>query len=488
MGTTQPRSCGRGWLLAVVLIVASACATNPVTGKREFSLLSESQEIQIGQEADAEVRREMGVYEDRGLQEYVEEIGMRLARASHRPTLPWHFTVVDAAAVNAFALPGGYIYLTRGILTHLNDESELAGVLGHEIGHVTARHGAQAYTRAMGAELGLGVGGIFVPGVRPFSGLASTGLGLLFLKHGRDDELQADRLGAEYASQTGWDPSGVPQLLTTLARLSEGSDRRGVPNWLSTHPEPESRATQIQDTVTHFRAQQTTATVNRDGYLRQIDGLTFGENPREGVVRGATFLHPDLGFALQFPPGWEVTNSPTQVVAQQPGEQVFMVLQLVENPCGRTIEEIAQGEMREVRYREIEGSRTRINGLDAYVGTFDGESRDLGPVTTRVAHIIVGGTQVYRVAGLAPQELFARNAGEFEPAIHSFRTLSAAEADDIRPNRIDLYVVREGDTWQRIAQRAGEENVTAAKLAIMNGYPPNEQPRQSERIKIVVAG
>ena len=109
------------------------------------------------------------------------------------------------------------------------------------------------------------------------------------------------------------------------------------------------------------------------------------------------------------------------------------------------------------------------NGLDAYVGTFDGESRDLGPVTTRVAHIIVGGTQVYRVAGLAPQELFARNAGEFEPAIHSFRTLSAAEADDIRPNRIDLYVVREGDTWQRIAQRAGEENVTATKLAIMNG-------------------
>ena len=469
------------------MIAAGACATNPVTGEREFTLMSEGQEIQIGRETDAEIRQDMGLYDDPGIQEYVEEIGMRLALQSHRPHLPWHFAVVDVAAVNAFALPGGYIYLTRGIMAHLNDESELAGVLGHEIGHVTARHSAQAYTRAAGAELGVGLGGIFVPAVRSFSGLASTGLGLLFLKHGRNAELQADRLGAEYASQNGWDPTGVPELLTTLALLSEGSDRRGVPNWLSTHPEPASRVTEIEGLVAELRAQQTTAAVNRDGYLRQIDGLTWGEDPREGVVQGSAFLHPDLRFGLQFPDGWEITNGPTQVVAQQPGEQVFMVLQLVENARGRTIDEIAKRQMRDVRYREIEGSLTDINGLGAYVGTFAGQSRELGRVRTRVAHII-DGTKVYRFAGLTTEALYEQNQRAFETAIRTFRPLSGAEAGEIRPNRIDLYVVRDGDTWQRIAQRVGEDNVTAANLAILNGYPPNEQPRPGERIKIVVSG
>ena len=233
-------------MFAVAL--AGACAMNPVTGNREFALMSEAQEISIGREVDAQVRQEMGVYESPALQAYVEDLGHRLASVSHRPDLPWQFTVVDSPAVNAFALPGGYIYLTRGIMAYLGDEAELAGVLGHEIGHVTARHAVQAYSRATGAQLGLVLGQIFVPPMRanPYGlpGLtdaAGSGLGLLFLKFGRDDEMQADRLGAEYAADGGWHPEGVADMLSTLGRINEASDRRGVPNWLSTHPEPEAR-------------------------------------------------------------------------------------------------------------------------------------------------------------------------------------------------------------------------------------------------------
>src|SRR5918993_3967267 len=209
--------------VAVLVLTIAACATNPATGKREFSLMSEAQEIDLGKNMDGEIRREMGIYSDPELQRYVETVGMRLARASQRPNLPWHFTVVDEPAINAFALPGGYIYLTRGILPFLDSEAELAGVLGHEIGHVTARHSAQQYTRATTAGLGVQLLSIFVPEARPFQNLTETALGVMFLKHGRDDELQADRLGVDYTASTGWNPIGVGGMLRTLSRLEKGN-------------------------------------------------------------------------------------------------------------------------------------------------------------------------------------------------------------------------------------------------------------------------
>ncbi len=213
-------------LLALVaaILTTTACATNPVTGKRELSFMSEAQEISVGRELDAQVRQEMGLYEDDELQRYVQELGMRLARSSQRPNLPWSFAVLDSPAVNAFALPGGFIYITRGILPYLDNEAQLVGVLGHEIGHVTARHSAQQYTRGMGASLGVLVGSIFVPQIRPFGDLAEGGIGVLFLKFGRDDELQADALGAEYTAAGGWDPDEVPAVPDD-ARADRGDDR-----------------------------------------------------------------------------------------------------------------------------------------------------------------------------------------------------------------------------------------------------------------------
>ncbi len=470
-------------------VLAAACATNPVSGKREISLMSEAQEIEIGQQMDAEVQREMGVYEDRALQEYVESIGLRLAQNSHRPNLPWHFTIVDVPAVNAFALPGGYVYLTRGILPYLADEAELAGVLGHEIGHVTARHSAQAYTKAAGTSLGMLFGGIFFPPIRPFGQLAESGLGLLFLKYGRDDELEADRLGAEYESRTGWNPEAVPAFLTTLARIDEVSDRRGIPNWLSTHPQPIDRVVKIRSTVDRLRTEDDPRQWigGPDDYLKKIDGMVFGDNPEDGIVQGRSFVHPALHFALDFPSGWEINNGKDQVAAKEPGEKTFMLLQLVENSRGRTLDDIATRSMKKAGLREVSGSLTTINGLDAHLGRYDGQLDEMGHVLSSAAHV-VNGTNVYLLAGFAQPDVFERVDSQFEDTIQSFRRLSRSEADRIQPNRLDLYVVRRGDTWQSIAQHAGADNVRASTLAIMNGHEVADQPSLGEHIKIVVGG
>ena len=216
-------------------VFVTACATNPVTGQRQFVLMSEAQEIGIGRESDPQIKAEMGVYNDPELQQYVSDIGMRLARLSERPNLPWQFTVVDQAAVNAFAVPGGFIYLTRGILPFLADEAELAGVLGHEIGHVTARHSAQQYTRALGGQLLLTGLGVFVPAARPFGQISETALGLLFLKHGRDDEMQADHSaqntnsaadGTRRACPECWRRSGASTKRPAIAKAFRTSCRR----------------------------------------------------------------------------------------------------------------------------------------------------------------------------------------------------------------------------------------------------------------------
>jgi len=480
-------------LLVAAIGLGAACATNPVTGKKQMSLLSEAEELAIGQQQDAIIRAEMGVYDDAELQRYVSDIGQELARNSHRPNLPWSFTIVDSPAINAFALPGGYIYLTRGLLAYLDDESELAGVLGHEIGHVTARHAAQAYTRQAQANLGLTILSIFVPATQPFADLGATGLGVLFMRNGREAELEADRLGVEYGSGAGYDPAGVPRFLATLARVNAMSER-GVPNWLSTHPDPGSRVTKVEPVAGKFASAEAKR-VNHDEYLDRIEGLVFGDNPKDGVVRGTEFLHPLLRIGVKFPDGWELTNTPDAVMAQEPGTQHFMVLQDVEGAprqgygaqASQSIGTIAVEAMRKAGYAAIDGSMHKINGQDAYVGLYRGNAKGAGPVMMRAAHIALG-RQLYVVAGFAPEKDFALVDRDIQPALQSFRQLSPQEASNVRPNRIDFYVVRQGDSWQSIAARQSKGYVSAATLAIMNDREVSVQPQSGDRIKIVTEG
>ena len=475
-------------LSVAAAVTLAACATNPATGESEFSLMSEAQEVQLGKEMDPQIRQQMGVYQDAELQRYVSEVGLRLARASERPSLPWQFTVVDEPAVNAFALPGGFIYITRGIMAYLHDEEQLAGVLGHEIGHVTARHSAQQYTQQTSAGIGLTLLSIFVPEARPFQGVAETAFGLLFLKHGRDDELQADRLGVRYTAEAGWDPAGVAGMLRTLQRLDAASgSNRGVPNFLSTHPAPGDRVQRVMTFVQELPVAVGTAGRPADEaeYQRIIDGIVFGDSPSDGIVRGNQFLHPELRLALQFPQGWEIQNSPQQVAAKAPDRDNFMVLQLVPNASG-SIQQIAQATMASAGFRQIEGEPASLNGLDAYVGTYQATAQDVGNVVAVAAHI-VHNRNVYLLAGLAPAGQFQGVQAQFANSIKSFRELSASQAADIRPNRVDIHTVRAGDTWGAISKRGGGL-VTAETLAIMNGYEPNQQPSTGDRIKIVVEG
>jgi predicted Zn-dependent protease len=470
--------------VTLVSLLAWGCATNPATGRRQIMLMSESQEIQLGKEADAEIRKQMGIYNDANLQRYVSGIGERLTAAAHRPKLPWTFAVVDESAVNAFALPGGFIYLTRGILPYLRNEAELAAVLAHEVGHVDARHSAQQYSSQTLAGGGLAILGILVPETRPAQGLASVGLAAAFLKFGREDELEADQLGVAYASKNGWDPRGMPGLLNTLARLDEASGtRRGIPNWAMTHPPAADRVVKVQQAVAATPADA--RATNEPQFERFLDGLVFGDSREKGIVRGNEFVHPVLRFAVRFPQGWEVVNGNEQVLARQsPSANVAMVLQL--GRSSGSLDRSAPSSMAEAGWREISGEPTRINGLEAYVGTYQGTVNNT-PVTVRAAHVRAG-QQVYIIAGVAPTSSFNQAARTFTSSIETFRSLGREEADRIQPNRLDFYVVRQGDTWDSIARRSGGGAVKPVNLAIMNGGDLGTPPRPGERIRVVVGG
>jgi len=471
----------------VSLVTIAACATNPATGRREVTLMSEAQEISLGKESDAQIRQEMGLYDDPELQRYVSDIGLRLAKLSERPSLPWQFAVVDQPAVNAFALPGGFIYVTRGILPYLDSEAELAGVLGHEIGHVTARHAAQQYTRQIGGVVGLIALGVFVPAAQPFGQASQQAMGLLFLKYGRDDELQADSLGVRYSALGNWDPDGVPGMLGTLGRLAEAEgDRKGVPNFLATHPDPLARVSEIRPAVEKAKAGRSGLVTDRAAIRQQVDGVIFGDNPAQGIVRGTAFLHPPLRFRLDFPAGWQVVNRPQQVVSKAPDAEVYEILQLVPQPQGGSVEAVGVASMQKAGFRLLRGERTTISGLEAHIGEYDGMIEGLGEVRSRAAHIRHG-DNIYMIAGLGPVQAFGPFDGAVASSLRSFRPLSANEAEAIKPSRIAIVTARAGDTWPSLAARSAG-GITAAALAAMNHAEAGAPPQAGTLIKVVVAG
>jgi predicted Zn-dependent protease len=477
------------WLLPVAgLALVVACATNPVTGQRQFSLMSEAQEIGIGRDSYPQIQAEMGFYDDPALQNYVSGIGLEMARSSERPDLPWTFTVVDETAINAFAVPGGYIYITRGILAFLGDEAELAGVLGHEIGHVTARHSAQQYSQQVLGSVGLLGAAIFAPqaagAILQGGGAALQVLGL---RYGRQDEIQADELGARYTAANNWDPSGVQGMLSTLGRIDEArGDTRSVPNWLSTHPDPLARVATVQPVVNELRASGRTFIRDRDEYLGYIDGMVYGDNPDEGITVGSRFLHKPLRFRIDFPSGWDIQNGPTQVVAKAPGADIYMLLMDSEAPENIPLRDAATRSMSNGGFTLLRGTGETINGLDTFVGIYRGSFQGIGEVLMRTAHIRHGDI-TYMVGGFANEARFNQVQTAIADSFRSFAPLTQAEADAVQPNRVDMYVVRAGDTWGSIAERSGGL-IEAPSLAIMNGTDVRTPPQVGQRIRIVVGG
>jgi predicted Zn-dependent protease len=449
--------------IAVVAPLAlQACATNPATGQKQLSLVGEGQEIAMGQQAARDVQASIGLYDDPELQSYVQQVGERLAAGSERPNLPWSFNVVDDASVNAFALPGGFIYVTRGILPYLNSEAELASVIGHEIGHVTARHSVSQMSKAQLANLGLGVGMILSPDLARYSNLASAGLNLLFLKYSRDDERQADDLGLRYILRQGYDPRPMQDVFTVLDRVStlEGGGR--LPAWLSSHPPPADRRTRIAAEIAQAPQSPDSTTLNRDVYLRHVDGIVFGENPREGFFEGSTFYHPDLQFRLDFPRGWTTRNQKQQVVGVSPRQDAVMVLTLTQES---SLEVAARRFASQEQLRTGGFQRRSLNGLPAASSSFQANTES-GVIEGIVVFLEHGG-RVYQLIGYSPARIWGGYERTIGDALGSFAPADDPRILGVKPLRLELTRLSRPTTPVQLAGSSGAP-VTAEILAIMN--------------------
>src|SRR3954449_6113367 len=358
-------------LLGAALAAGLACARNPVTGKNEIALVSEGQEIEMGKQAAQEVAQTMGYYEDPKVQAYVSAIGMKMAKASERPDLPWEFHVVDDASVNAFALPGGFIYVTRGLLTSINDEAELATVMGHEIGHVTHRHSVEQMSKAQLAQLGLGLGSVFSPQIAQFAGVASQGLQLLFLKYGRTAESQADELGFRYALNQNYDVREMANVFVTLERVSNEAGGGRVPEWLAPDPYPCNRVSATQGRLGTLSRSLNNTITNRDEFLQHVNGLIYGNDPRQGFFEGTTFYHPGMRFQMTFPQGWQTQNTPTAVLGQSPNQDAIIQLGM----AGKTAPQQAASQfLSQQGIQAGQASTSSINGNDAATSYFQAQT------------------------------------------------------------------------------------------------------------------
>lgn len=470
----------RTMLTTAAVVLLAACSTNPVTGRREISLVSEGQEIQMGQEAAQQVEQSLGLVNDAELQGYVRRIGMELARASERPELPWRFGVIDDPTPNAFALPGGPVYITRGLMNLMNSEAELASVLGHEIGHITARHSAQMITKSQLGQIGLLAVVIAKPELAQFGDLLSTGMQLLFLKYGRDAERQADELGFKYALNENYDVSEMDDVFLALQRVGEAEGRSGLPAWASTHPDPGERAQTVQQRVAALPAPPSPRTVGESEYLNQIKGVVYGENPREGFFRSGEFLHPDLRFRLRMPSGWKTQNTKQAVVAVSPQQDAVIQLQLAKgDPTAAARQFFSQQGI-----QQGQSSNSPINGLPAYSSYFQAQTQqgNVAGLATFVAH---GGNTYQVLAYTAAAQLRAYD-NTFRGVAGSFATLTDASALNVRPNVVDIVQIPSAMTLTQFNARYPSV-IPIAELAIINQVDANASMRAGTRVKRVVA-
>lgn len=450
-------------LLALLMAAGiTTCATNPVTGKKELSFVSESQEIAMGQSYAAQVNQEMGVYPDSEVQQYVSRLGKELAVTTERPRLPWAFTVIDDPTVNAFALPGGFIFITRGILGHMNSEAELATVVGHEIGHVTARHSVQQMTRQQLAQIGLVAGAIASDRIAQNLGVISQGLGVLFLKYGRDDETQADGLGFRYALNDGYDVRKMVDMFQILQRVTANAGQR-IPEWQSTHPDPGNRIEATRARLARVTVSLDDKKVNREPFLKVLDGMVYGDNPRAGYFKGTSFLHPDLQFQLDFPSGWKTVNQTQAVVGLSPQQDAQLQLSLA--GTGQPAQALQQF-LGQQGVQAGRSSQTAINGNPAASAPFTAQTQDGAKLSGLVAFVSYAGN-TYQLLGVTTA---AYNSYErtFQQFIASFRRLTDPVALAIKPNRIQIVKVPGAMTLTAFNERYPSV-ISIEELALING-------------------
>jgi predicted Zn-dependent protease len=464
-----------------LLALLGACATNPVTGRSELSLISQAQEIQMGQQASQGDLQRVGEVPSAAARDLVSRIGKDIAAKSERPNLPWEFHVLDDAAVNAFAYPGGFIFVTRGILTHLNSEAELAEVVGHEIGHVTAKHTVASMSKQQVAQIGLVAGSVLSPQIAKYGDLLGTGASLLFLKFGRDDEMQADALGFQYSLSNGYDVRESPKVFQMLGRLGGDAGAR-IPEWQSTHPDPGNRVQSAERRLAQLPAGANAGgRVNRDSYLRIINGMVFGENPRQGFFSGNTFLHPDLRFQFTLPNGWKSMNMPEAVVSQSADGGAQLQLK----PGQGTPMQAVQGFVGQQGITVRQSGQTTINGLPAVMAEFDGQTEQ-GTLRGLVAGIQHGGT-TYLLLGLMAAQAVGQYGGAIESSIRSFRPLTDPAALAVQPAKVEIVALPSTMTGATFVQRY-PSSIPAEQVYLINGIDAGTSLPQGMLLKRVVGG
>lgn len=468
----------RRLLFPCLLLVLAACVRNPVTGRRQLSLVSTQEEIEIGRQAAQDARAAIGLLPDPAVQEYVARVGKSLAARSERPDLPWSFQVLDDPTVNAFALPGGPIFVTRGMLTHLNSEAELAAVLGHEIGHVTARHSATQITRAQLSQLGLGLGTVLVPDLARYGGLASAGLQLLLLKYGRDAETQADELGLRYMLDERYDPREMVDLFQMLSRVS-GTEGSRLPTWLATHPNPEDRLEETQQRLAALNLDLSTLRVERTPYLRLLQDMPYGQNPRQGFFQGTRFLHPELRFQLDFPQGWQTSNQTQAVLAISPRQDALVGLGVVGNvPPEQALRQFFANEA-------VQPLPVATAGLPPLTRYF--EARTEQGVLQGVTAFLTHGGSTYQLIGYTAAGQLAAHEPAFRTTLASFRELTDPAVLGVQPARIDLVTLGQPMTLEQFHARY-PSTIPLEELATLNGLTPGETLPAGYTVKRVVGG
>jgi predicted Zn-dependent protease len=447
---------------AVLALTLTACAVNPVTGQRQFTLVSESQEIAIGRQGSQQVEQTMALVDDPELQAYVDELGQRLAAVSERPDLPWSFRVVDDPMPNAFALPGGPIYFTRGMMTLMNSEAQLVSVLGHEIGHITARHSVAQISRAQLAQLGVGLGMILVPELRPFGDVAGLGLNLLMLRYSRDAERQADELGFRYAQYLNYEVGEMAEVFAALGRMAEIEQQSPLPSWLATHPAPEERVRAIERRIERQDARDPDAIVGQDRYLARIDGLPYGPNPRQGFFREGRYYHPELEFQFAVPREWRTQNMARAVMAGSQEQDAVMQL---------TLAPVDSPEAAMQRFQGQEGlqfgraSRRTINGIPAVLNSFQAQVEQ-GIVEGRLAFFGYGGN-VYQLVAYTPQARAQAYGPVFSSIIDSFAPLEDPDILNVQPPLLEIVRIDRAMTLAEF-QREHPSPIPIERLALLN--------------------
>jgi predicted Zn-dependent protease len=465
-------------LLCAGLLFAG-CARNPATGKNEIMLVSESQEVAMGQQADSQVIQSIGLYPDPALQSYVQDLGKKLAATSERPNLPWTFRVVDDPAVNAFAIPGGFVYVTRGILTHVTNEAQLATVMGHEIGHVTARHTAHEMSRQQVANLGLAIGSIASSQIAKYAGVASQALGVMFLKFSRDDESQADELGVRYSSRANFDSRQMDSVMAMLDKLEQQAGSK-LPEWLETHPDPGNRIQHINQVLAATKKDFTGTTINRQSYVQRVDGMMFGMNPREGFFKNGVFYHPDLRFQIAFPNGWQTQNGKSSVAAMSPQQDAIVELTIAQ---GSNAEQAARTFLSQQGVQAGTLSRGNINGLTAAEAPFAASTQN-GTLQGQAVFIQYG-NNVFQVLGYGPQANWSANQGVAQRAIASFGPLTDPAMLNLQPQHVTLITLDRRTTIAQLAQQRPAP-VSVATLALINQVDQNAQLEPGRIVKWVV--